>query len=76
MIKRLALALLLITTSALAQDRYTPTNPIPLGDNLLSLPTSHIPSEGTWEIRFTHRFNGSLDQGKRQRSRAFALRTR
>lgn len=63
MIKRLALALLLITLPALAQDRYTPTNPIPLGDNLLSLPTSHIPSEGTWELRFTHRFNGSLDQG-------------
>jgi len=45
------------------QDRYTPTNPIPLGDSLLSLPTSHIPSEGTWEIKFTHRFNQSLDAG-------------
>jgi len=63
MTKRLALALLLAATSALAQDKYTPTNPIPLGDNLLTLPTSHIPSEGTWEIRFTHRFNGSIDQG-------------
>ena len=46
-----------------AQDKYTPTNPIPLGDNLLSLPTSHIPSEGTWELKFTHRFNASIDQG-------------
>jgi len=49
--------------SALAQDAYTPNNPIPLGDNLLTLPTSHIPQEGTWELRFTHRFNGSIDQG-------------
>src|SRR5258708_1363028 len=45
------------------QDRYTPINPIPLGDTLLTLPTSHIPSEGTWEVKFTHRFNQSLDQG-------------
>lgn len=42
---------------------YTPTPPIPLGDTLLSLPTSHIPSTGTWEIKFTHRFNQSIDQG-------------
>jgi hypothetical protein len=42
---------------------YTPTAPIPLGDVLLSLPTSHIPSTGTWEIKFTHRFNQSIDQG-------------
>jgi hypothetical protein len=56
-------AFCILALGASAQDRYTPTNPIPLGDNLLSLPTSHIPSEGTWEIRFTHRFNGSLDQG-------------
>ena len=44
-------------------NAYTPTSPIPLGDNLLSLPTSHIPSTGTWEIKFTHRFNQSVDQG-------------
>src|SRR5580765_7497930 len=44
-------------------NRYTPTATIPLGDSLLSLPTSHIPSEGTWEVKFTHRFNQSLDQG-------------
>ena len=50
--------------SLLAQtNAYTPTSPIPLGDNLLSLPTSHIPSTGTWEIKFTHRFNQSIDQG-------------
>ncbi len=52
-----------LAVGALAQDRYTPINPIPLGDTLLTLPTSHIPSEGTWEVKFTHRFNQSLDQG-------------
>src|SRR5512141_3230193 len=42
---------------------YAPTRPIPLGDALLNLPTSHIPGEGTWEVKFTHRFNQSIDQG-------------
>ena len=37
--------------------------PEPLGDSLLSLPTSYIPSDGTWEIKFTHRFTQSADQG-------------
>src|SRR2546426_5570598 len=55
--------MLLIASATLAQDRYTPVPPLPLGDTLLSLPTSHIPSEGTWEVKFTHRFNQSLDQG-------------
>lgn len=49
--------------TATAQDRYTPIRPVPLGDTLLTLPTSHIPTEGTWEVKFTHRFNQSLDQG-------------
>src|ERR1043165_3287389 len=44
-------------------NAYTPSPQIPLGDALFSLPTSHIPSTGTWEIKFTHRFNQSLDQG-------------
>jgi hypothetical protein len=42
---------------------YAPIDPIPLGDILLSLPTSHIPSVGAWEVRFSHRFNQSIDQG-------------
>ncbi len=64
MIRKLLLtAALFVSATALAQDRYTPINPIPLGDTLLSLPTSHIPSEGTWEVKFTHRFNQSIDQG-------------
>ncbi len=57
-----ALLLLVVAQTTAAQD-YTPVNPIPLGDTLLTLPTSHIPSEGTWEVKFTHRFNQSLDQG-------------
>lgn len=54
---------LFVAGAANAQNRYEPFSPIPLGDALLSLPTSHIPSEGTWEVKFTHRFNQSLDQG-------------
>jgi Membrane bound beta barrel domain (DUF5777) len=46
-----------------AQEQYVPVVPLPLGDTLLSLPTSHIPTDGTWELKFTHRFNQSLDQG-------------
>ncbi|MCU1347369.1 MAG: hypothetical protein JWO56_399 [Acidobacteria bacterium] len=57
-------ASLALAGSAAAQLKdYTPIQPIPLGDILLSLPTSHIPSEGTWEVKFTHRFNQSLDAG-------------
>jgi hypothetical protein len=55
--------LLLVAFSSSAQDRYTPVTPFPIGDVLLSLPSSHMPSKGTWEVRFTHRFNQSLDQG-------------
>jgi hypothetical protein len=54
---------LLVALSSSAQDRYTPVTPLPLGDVLLSFPTSHMPSKGTWEVKFTHRFNQSLDQG-------------
>jgi len=58
---------LLVAGAALAQESspspYTPLTPVPLGDTLLTLPTSHIPGEGTWEVKFTHRFNNSLDQG-------------
>ena len=64
MIKRLLLsAFCLLPSIAAAQDPYTPTIPLPLGDILFSLPTSHIPSDGTFELKFTHRFNQSIDQG-------------
>ena len=55
---------LALAASGLAQDRYTPVNPIPLGDRLLTLPTTHMPDAGTWEVVFTHRFNQSLDEGE------------
>jgi hypothetical protein len=68
---KLAIGVLLIAAAANAQEApnqeapnpYTPLRPVPLGDTLLSLPTSHIPAEGEWEVKFTHRFNQSLDQG-------------
>src|SRR5436190_11021472 len=57
-------AALLIATSAIGQTNpYTSITPIPLGDTYLSLPSSHIAGNGSWEVRFTHRFNQSLDQG-------------
>lgn len=54
----------LIAIGSAAQDtRYTPIPPIPLGDTYLTLPSSHIAGNGSWEVKFTHRFNQSLDQG-------------
>lgn len=52
-----------ICLTAAAEDRYTPVTPLSLGDTLLSLPTTHMPSKGVWEVKFTHRFNQSIDQG-------------
>ncbi len=58
------IAALLVASTASAQDPSSkPFAPLPLGDILLSLPTSHMPSKGAWESRFSHRFNGSLDEG-------------
>lgn len=61
--KMLLVAMLVASTVAAQEAATTPYPPVPLGDVLLSLPTSHIPAKGAWEIRFTHRFNQSLDQG-------------
>jgi hypothetical protein len=66
MIRRLTLLTLFaifITSALLAQDQFTPAGKLPLGDTLLSLPSSQIPSQGTWEVKFTHRFNQPLSQG-------------
>ncbi|HSP15752.1 MAG TPA: DUF5777 family beta-barrel protein [Thermoanaerobaculia bacterium] len=71
MIKRLfAAGWLLVAGSAFAQapNPYAPVAPIPVGDILLTLPSSHIPDKGTWEVRFSHRFNQSIDQGQAFRS--------
>lgn len=63
MIRALLIAML-VTSPLAAQDEYRPLRPLPLGDILLSLPTSHMPDEGTWEVRFSHRFNQSIDEGE------------
>jgi hypothetical protein len=66
MIKRLlpsAFCLLTAATVFAQTNPYTPITPIPLGDTYLSLPSSHIAGNGSWEVKFTHRFNQSLDQG-------------
>lgn len=60
---RAALCALLFALPLSAQQSFEPLNPLPLGDILLSLPTSHIPAEGLWEVKFTHRFNQSIDEG-------------
>ena len=62
---RSALCVLLLTgASALAQQQpFAPVQPLPLGDVLFNLPTSHMPSLGTWEVRFSHRFNQAIDKG-------------
>jgi hypothetical protein len=54
---------LLLATTAFAQtpNRYTPVQPIPVGDILLTLPSSHMADAHTWEVRFSHRFNQSVD---------------
>lgn len=66
MISRLR-CLLFATIAALplfAQDGPTrPLRALPVGSQLLTLPSSHIPSQGLWEVKFTHRFNQSLSQG-------------
>jgi hypothetical protein len=65
MIERVVLAAVLIAAVPVAaQDQYEPIRPLPMGDILLSLPTSHMPDRGTWETRFAHRFNQSIDEGE------------
>ncbi|HUP49685.1 MAG TPA: DUF5777 family beta-barrel protein [Thermoanaerobaculia bacterium] len=60
-----AVAMLVLLAGTLrAQDPYAPVAPFPLGDVLLTLPTSHIPARGTWEVKFTHRFNQPIDEGE------------
>src|SRR5687767_13197578 len=62
---RSAFIVLFIAAPAVAQESnpYTPIRRLPTGDWLLSLPSPSMPAQGTWEWKFTHRFNQSLDQG-------------
>jgi hypothetical protein len=66
MIRRLLVAgCLLVTVTVFGQENeYTPVPPMALGGALLTLPTAHVPAEGTWEVKFTHRFNQSIDEGE------------
>lgn len=66
MIKRaLVCALVFVAAPLLAQDEnpYRPLSKMPLGATLLSLPSPQVPSGGSWEVKFTHRFNQSLTDG-------------
>jgi hypothetical protein len=64
MTKWLTVGCWLLAVSVFAQTNpYTPVTPIPLGDTYLSFPSTHIAGNGSWEVKFTHRFNQSLDQG-------------
>jgi hypothetical protein len=62
---RLAAALMLaLPLAAFAQtDPYRPMGKLPVGNQLLTLPSSHMAADGTWEIKFSHRFNQSLADG-------------
>ena len=66
MIRHVAVVLFALFSAVhgLAQDEYTPVMPLPIGDVLLTLPTSHMPDVGTWESKFAHRFNQSIDEGE------------
>jgi Membrane bound beta barrel domain (DUF5777) len=62
MIRDLRVALLILcAVQVLAQD--APDRPLPVGDQLLTLPSSHMAAHGLWELKFTHRFNQSLSNG-------------
>jgi Membrane bound beta barrel domain (DUF5777) len=64
MIKWLRFALLIAALPLVAQDDpYRPIGKLPVGDQLLTLPSSHMAAQGTWEVKFTHRFNQSLSDG-------------
>lgn len=62
---RLQLAVVLsVAIPLFAQtDPYRPMGKLPVGDQLLTLPSSHMAAHGAWEIKFSHRFNQSLADG-------------
>lgn len=63
MIKWLAMLFAAALPLIAQEDPYTPLGKLPVGDQLLTLPSSHMATQGTWEVKFTHRFNQSLSQG-------------
>lgn len=62
-ISAVLLAACLAGFPATAQDELAPLRPLPVGNVLLSLPSNQIAPHGQWEVKFTHRFNQSLDEG-------------
>jgi hypothetical protein len=63
MIKWSCIAMLVAMPLFAQDDPYRPLGKLPVGDQLLSLPSSHMAAHGTYEIKFTHRFNQSLANG-------------
>jgi hypothetical protein len=60
----LSLGVVALVTAASAFAQEPPAlRPLPMGDTLLSLPSNQIAPHGQWEMKFSHRFNQSLDQG-------------
>jgi hypothetical protein len=57
------LCALLLALPLFAQETAAPLRPLPMGDMLLSLPSNQIAPYGQWDVKFSHRFNQSLDQG-------------
>ena len=60
---RLVIALLVALPLVAQTDPYRPIGKLPVGDQLLTLPSSHMAADGTWEVKFSHRFNQSLADG-------------
>jgi hypothetical protein len=60
---RLAFVFVLALPLFAQEDAYKPISKLPMGDMLLSLPSPNIASQGTWDVKFSHRFNQSLTQG-------------
>jgi hypothetical protein len=63
MIERLALMLIVALPLFAQTDPYRPSSKLPVGELLLSLPSSQMAANGMWEIKFSHRFNQSLADG-------------
>ncbi len=64
MIRLLLAVVVAVAIPLFAQtDPYRPMGKLPVGDQLLTLPSSHMAAHGAWEIRFSHRFNQSLADG-------------
>lgn len=56
--------LLLVAPAALGQPSpLAPITPLPLGETLVNIPTPRTLEDGSWEVRFTHRFSQPINDG-------------